>query len=64
MIQIHEKCLRCGRRLKTEESKLLGFGKTCWEKYNGDDNFQKLFEVGEGNAVKQFDDDMETPGST
>ena len=42
-IELHEYCLRCGRKLKSEESKLLGFGKTCWEKYNADDNFKELF---------------------
>ena len=64
MIQLHEKCLRCGRKLKTEESKLLGFGKTCWEKYNSDDNFQTLFEVGDSNAFEQLHNDMETTSST
>lgn len=41
----YEKCLRCGRKLKTEDSKELGFGKTCWKKYNSEDNFKQLFKM-------------------
>ena len=41
----YENCLRCGRRLKSEESKELGFGKTCWKKYNAEDNFKELFTM-------------------
>ena len=33
---VHETCIRCGRKLKTPESKELGFGKVCWEKWNAD----------------------------
>ena len=36
MQKLHETCLRCGRKLKTEQSKELGFGKVCWEKYNSE----------------------------
>lgn len=43
MNKIYEKCLRCGRKLKTEESKNLGFGKICWEKYNNEGTTKKLF---------------------
>ena len=25
-------CLRCGRRLRGEESRKRGYGKVCWEK--------------------------------
>lgn len=28
-----ERCIRCGRRLKTEESKAVGFGPTCYKKF-------------------------------
>ena len=41
----HLKCLRCGRKLKTEQSKLLGFGKTCWEKYNSESKYKALFSA-------------------
>lgn len=68
MITLHEKCLRCGRKLRTEDSKLLGFGKVCWEKFNAEDNFQQLFPTecltinpdkgSESNAQKQQRDDI------
>ena len=28
-----ERCQRCGRRLKTEESKTIGFGPSCYKKH-------------------------------
>ena len=30
--KLHTHCLRCGRRLKNPESKLLGYGVVCYEK--------------------------------
>ena len=42
---LHETCLRCNRKLKTEESKKLGFGKICWEKHNSDKGLKALFEI-------------------
>lgn len=44
---LYEKCLRCGRKLKSESSKELGFGKVCWEKYNSEDNYKELFHIEE-----------------
>lgn len=38
-------CLRCGRKLKTEESRLLGMGKTCYKKYMTENTHKKLFEL-------------------
>lgn len=43
MQKIYTRCLRCNRKLRSEESKLLGYGKTCWEKFNAEDNFKELF---------------------
>lgn len=40
--QIHKFCLRCGRRLKTEESKLKGYGPIC-EKKAKNDKQNRLF---------------------
>lgn len=37
-------CRRCGRRLKTEEAKQRGMGKTCWEKSRTSSS-KRLFEV-------------------
>lgn len=48
MIEIqneHANCLRCGRRLKSEESKKLGFGQVCWEKWQHETKTKKLFTV-------------------
>ena len=39
------KCLRCGRKLKTEEAKEKGFGKICWEKYRNDISYKELFTL-------------------
>ena len=33
MITIYTNCQMCGRKLKSEESKLLGFGPTCYSRY-------------------------------
>lgn len=33
MTEKYTKCLRCGRRLKTDESQELGFGKVCYKKW-------------------------------
>lgn len=47
---LHEKCIRCGRKLKTPASKELGFGKTCWEKWNSEGAKTKpLFTLEEDN---------------
>ena len=42
---LYEKCLRCGRKLKSESSKELGFGKICWEKYNSEDNYKAYLDL-------------------
>lgn len=46
---LHKTCLRCGRKLKSIESKELGFGKICWEKYSSENNYKQLFKMGETN---------------
>lgn len=38
-------CLRCGRKLKSENSRKLGFGKVCWEKWQTETQAKKLFEI-------------------
>jgi hypothetical protein len=40
---LYERCLRCGRKLKTEESKLLGYGKTCRDKMSVGNGWKELF---------------------
>ena len=29
----HTKCVRCGRRLKSQEAKERGYGTICWKKH-------------------------------
>lgn len=29
----YEICKRCGRKLKSQESKILGYGPSCYKKY-------------------------------
>lgn len=42
-----EKCRFCGRKLRSEKSKLLGYGKGCYEKYLG----QKEKEMSNRNSL-------------
>lgn len=41
-------CKRCGRKLKSIESKERGYGKTCWEKAQR--NAKPLFVLFETNS--------------
>ena len=41
----YNKCLRCGRKLNSEESKQRGFGNTCWEKYKSSISYKELFTL-------------------
>jgi hypothetical protein len=45
----HDNCIRCGRKLKTEASQELGFGKVCWEKFLAEDNMKRLFKMEKTN---------------
>lgn len=38
----HEYCLRCGRKLKNPEARVLGYGKICYEKMQNN-NLIRLF---------------------
>ena len=40
----HSHCLRCGRKLKSDTAKHLGYGKICWQKVQNDKKkYKKLF---------------------
>lgn len=41
--QEYKFCIRCGRRLRTQESKERGMGKICAEKYLAKEERNKLF---------------------
>lgn len=41
-------CRRCGRELKTADTKELGFGKTCYKKYMAETKYgnrKRLFDI-------------------
>ena len=50
--QDYQFCIRCGRRLKTPESRELGMGKICAEKYREKEAKKKLFERGNVSATR------------
>lgn len=31
--KLNERCIRCGKKLKTTNSKILGYGPSCYKKY-------------------------------
>jgi len=39
----HEYCLRCGRKLKSEENRVRGMGLICWQKSRRRCNQKPLF---------------------
>ena len=41
----HKVCLRCGRKLKSEQSRQLGYGEICWKKREVGDRVIPLFNV-------------------
>lgn len=47
--ELHETCIRCGRKLKNQKSKELGFGIVCWQKWQEEHDIKKLFSVEEKN---------------
>lgn len=45
----YDKCLRCGRKLKSQENRLRGYGETCWNKVKTEQK-KRLFNVSKSNA--------------
>lgn len=41
----HEYCKRCGRRLKSLESRMLGYGNTCYKRLSFYSMRKRLFDV-------------------
>lgn len=39
----HEYCLRCGRKLKNQDARLLGYGTICYKKSRTDSTKKSLF---------------------
>ena len=41
----YKKCLRCGRKLKTDKAKQLGYGDICYEKVIKENKSPGLFKL-------------------
>lgn len=41
----YKTCLRCGRRLKTDKARQLGYGDTCYRKIMGCNKSSSLFDI-------------------
>ena len=39
----HEFCLRCGRRLKKLENRIIGYGNICYKKQQSEPSKNRLF---------------------
>lgn len=44
----HEYCLRCGRRLKSQEARMLGYGTVCYKKMQSQKSVPRLFSLHSG----------------
>lgn len=49
--KLYDKCLRCNRKLKTEETQIRGYGNICWKKIQ-EKNKMRLFNVAKNKASK------------
>lgn len=47
--KLYDKCLRCGRKLKTEETRKRGYGDICWKKVN-ENKKVRLFDIAKSNT--------------
>lgn len=45
MNEKHKFCIRCGRKLKNEESQELGFGPVCYQKWQTESISKKLVDI-------------------
>ena len=52
MDKLHTKCIRCGKQLKSQVSKELGFGPVCWVKWNNESILKPLFVDGKTDKEK------------
>ena len=43
--KIYTRCLRCGRKLKNEEARKIGYGKVCLEKARQSGKIKELISV-------------------
>ena len=47
--KLYDKCLRCSRKLKTEETRKRGYGDICWKKVN-ENKKVRLFDIAKSNT--------------
>ena len=64
MSELYEVCLRCGRKLKSDNSKILGYGKVCLQKKRASSVTQALFDIPDiwnsnDNSHNLFDKDAD-----
>ena len=64
MRELYEVCLRCGRKLKNEESKILGYGQVCFQKANAEKTTKPLFDLSNNNSDKCYDSGASLGGSS
>lgn len=43
--KVHHFCLRCGRRLRSDEARERGMGKVCWEKSQPTNPLRVLWDM-------------------
>ena len=47
--KLYDKCLRCGRKLKTEETRQRGYGDICWKKVK-ENKKVRLFNIAKSDT--------------
>lgn len=52
MIKEYDKCLRCGRKLKSSINRKRGYGEVCWNKLKIQSK-GRLFNVTENNKTAE-----------
>lgn len=50
---IYPNCLRCGRKLKTDEAIQRGMGKICLEKSKRDTYIRRLFDAKSNTRIQE-----------
>ena len=43
--KIYKRCLRCGRKLKNDEARKIGYGKICFEKSKKINGTKRLWNL-------------------
>lgn len=57
-MKLYETCIRCGRKLTSQASKELGFGRVCWEKWQTENILKPLFT--EQGVLNERTDDVDS----